>query len=134
MRNRMPYNRSQRKRITSSIVLVMVLFSTGIHAVNAVKPEFVAEPKDKFFLPNSPAAFSCEAKFVSKLHFNCTGGLVPREVYNNQTGNHVTLLIVKILPVLIKTVASDVVCICVASGYNGQVITSRGATAKKACK
>lgn len=102
-----------------------------------VKPEFVTEPEDKFVLPNSPPAnLLCEARFVSNLNFHCTGGLVQRKLYDNQTGNNVKLLIVELAvsAVLAKSNATDAVCTCVATGYQGQVVKSRSAAVKKACK
>ncbi|KAJ7392169.1 hypothetical protein OS493_013541 [Desmophyllum pertusum] len=93
-----------------------------------VKPEYVAEPDDKFVLPNSPAALLCEAKFVTKLKFNCSKGLVPKEIYNSEDENNATLVIAEISQVLFKsTRGSDVVCICVAIGYNGHILRSRAA-------
>ena len=112
-----------------------LLFLICSTAINVVKPEFVAQPKNKYVLPNSPAVhLLCEARFVSKLNINCTGGLVPREIYYNQSRNHATLLIVEILPVLIKNNAPGIVCTCVATGYNGLVIRSHPAAVRKACK
>ena len=97
-----------------------------------VKPEFITEPEDRFVLPKSLwANLLCEARFVSNLNFHCTGGLPQREVHYNQTGNPVKLLIVEIT---LKNNATDVVCTCVATGYKGQVIKSRPAAIKKACK
>ena len=97
-----------------------------------VKPEFITEPEDRFVLPKSLwANLLCEARFVSNLNFHCTGGLPQREIHYNQTGNPVKLLIVEIT---LKNNATDAVCTCVASGYKGQVIKSRPAAIRKACK
>lgn len=72
---------------------------------------------------------------MTKLKFNCSKGLVPKEIYNSEDENNATLVIAEISQVLFKsTRGSDVVCICVAIGYNGQVLRSRAATVKKACK
>ena len=104
-------------------------FFTG---TNVVKPEFITEPEDRFVLSKSLwANLLCEARFVSNLNFHCTGGLPQREIHYNQTGNPVKLLIVEIT---LKNNATDAVCTCVATGYKGQVIKSRPAAIKKACK
>ena len=71
---------------------------------------------------------------MSKLKFNCSGGLVPREVLNYEDDHNVTLLVFEISQVLIKNRGSVVHCICIATGYNGQVIRSRAAAVQKACK
>ncbi|XP_078364185.1 netrin receptor UNC5C-like [Oculina patagonica] len=103
--------------------------STG-HVI--VKPEFIAEPDDKFALPNTQVDLVCEAKFVSRLKFNCSGGLVPREIYKYEDADNVTLLVAEISQALIVNRDSVVLCICVATGYNGQVIRSRAAAVQKA--
>lgn len=71
---------------------------------------------------------------MSRLKFNCSGGLVPREIYNYEDVDNVTLLVAEITQVLIVNRYSVVLCICVATGYNGQVIRSRAAAVQKACK
>ena len=99
-----------------------------------VNPQFIVQPDDKFVLPNTPGTLACEAKFVSKLKFNCSGRLVPREVISFQASDNVTLLIAEISKSQIKNRTSVFLCNCVATGYNGQVIGSRTATAQSACK
>ena len=101
----------------------------------AVNPLFTEEPDDKFVLPNTPASLICEAKFVSKLKFNCSGKLVPREVLNYEfIDDNVTFLLAEISQSQIKNRTSVFLCNCVATGYNGQVIRSRAASVQRACK
>ena len=99
-----------------------------------VNPQFIVQPHDKFVLPYTPGTLACEAKFVSKLKFNCSGRLVPREVINFQDIDDITLLIAEISKSQIKNRTSIFLCNCVATGYNGQVIGSRAATVQRACK
>ena len=100
----------------------------------AVNPRFIEEPHDKFILPYAPGALSCEAKFVSKLKFNCSGKLVPKEILNDEYIDNVTFLLAEISASQIKNRTSVFHCYCVATGYNGQVIRSRAATVQRACK
>lgn len=100
----------------------------------AVNPQFIEEPDDKFVWPDKPAALSCEAKFVSKLKFNCSGKLVPKEIFNDEGIDNVTFLIAEISKSQIKNRTSVFLCNCVATGFNGQVIRSRAATVQRACK
>ena len=100
----------------------------------AVNPLFTEEPDDKFVLPNTAASLICEAKFVSKLKFNCSGKLVPREILNDEYFENVTFLLAEISESQIKNRTSVFLCNCVATGYNGQVIGSRTATVQRACK
>lgn len=100
----------------------------------AVNPLFMKEPDDKFVLPSTPASLICEAKFVSKLKFNCSGKLVPRELLNDEFSDNVTFLLAEISESQIKNRTSVFLCNCVATGYNGQVIGSRAATVQRACK
>ena len=71
---------------------------------------------------------------MSRLKLNCSDGLVPKEILNSKEKDNATLLVAEISQVLIKNRDSVVLCICVATGYNGQVIQSRTAAVQKACK
>jgi len=96
---------------------------------------FDAEPDDRYVLPNSPAPLLCKAKFVSKLNFSCTGGLVPKEIYRHQNDRNVTTLLADVTHVMIKANALDgVSCVCLATGYSGVVLKSRSAAVTIACK
>ena len=98
-----------------------------------VKPQFIEEPDDKFIWPNT-GTLTCEATFVSKLKFNCSGELVPREILNDEYIDNVTFLVAEISQSQIKNRTSVFLCNCVATGYNGQVIRSRAAAVQRACK
>ena len=113
-------------------LLLFFLITAAGHV--AVKPLFTEEPGDKFVLPNTPASLICEAKFVKKLKFNCSGKLVPREILNDEFFNNATFLLAEISESQIKNRTSVFLCNCVATGYNGQVIGSRTATVQRACK
>ena len=99
-----------------------------------VKPQFTEEPDDTFILPYTPGSLTCEAKFVSKLKFNCSGKLVPREIFNYEGIDNVTFLVAEISQSQIKNRTSVFLCNCVATGYNGQVIRSHAAAVQSACK
>lgn len=91
-----------------------------------VNPHFIIEPNDEYLLPDSRAHLYCEAKFVSNLEFNCSGGLVPEMVLQNKDENNVTLIIADVSYAMFKARDLDrVSCVCLATGYKGLVVKSR---------
>ena len=121
-------SRSKSTIKNSSLTMIFLFYFTADH--EAVKPVFVTEPSDRYVLPNSQAPLLCEAKFVSKLNFSCTEGLVPKEIYRHQKDHNVTTLIADVSHVIIKAAS----CVCLATGYSGLVLKSRSAAVTVACK
>ena len=113
------------------LLLFFLITAAGHISVN---PLFTEEPDDKFVLPNISASLKCEASFVRKLMFNCSGKLVPREILNYEFLDNTTFLLAEISESQIKDRTSVYICHCGATGYNGQVIGSRTATVQRACK
>ena len=95
--------------------------------------KFLTEPKDGLILPSSQASLSCEAKFVSSLKFNCSGGVIPREIYRGENKRNKTKLIVAISKIKPDDLL-EVSCVCEAIGHDGVVLRSKAAVVKKACK
>lgn len=115
-----------------NLIFLKILFA---ESRETAKPVFVTEPEDRYVLPNSPSPLFCEAKFVSKLKFNCTGALTPKEIFFHQNDQNVTMLAADISYTLMRASSlNEVSCVCLATGYRGFIRKSRNAVIMLACK
>lgn len=70
-----------------------------------------------------------------KLEINCSGGLVPERVLQNEDENNKTWLIVDVSHNTIKARnLARVSCVCYATGYKGSILKSQPALVSLACK
>ena len=100
-----------------------------------MKAGFVIEPNDAFVFKNFPATMTCAARLVSKLEFNCSGGVSPNNVRYKQNAVDVITLSTRIYRYMIKSLR-QILCFCVATTPSGAILKSRMAnfTLASACK
>ena len=121
--------------LTRAMFPNLILFFSFAESHETAKPVFITEPDDGHVLPNSPSLLFCEAKFVSKLKFNCTGGLTPDEIFFHKNDQNVTMLVADISYTLMRASSlNEVSCVCLATGYRGFIRKSRNAVVMLACK